>query len=86
MLLLNMNFGQPNFGEMLSSLRHRKGIKQSDLAKIMNVSNTTISSWETNNSEPSLAQLRTLSEFFNVPVGVLLETEEFRFTDKRSKY
>ena len=64
-----------NFGKVLSDLRTEKGITQFELAKTLNVANTTISSWERNNSEPNFEQLRKIAKHFNVSAGFLLELE-----------
>jgi len=45
------------------------------LGEILCVANNTVSSWERNNSEPSLEQLRTLVKIFNVSADFLLELE-----------
>jgi len=59
------------FGKILKALRNEKGIRQSDFGKIMNVANTTISSWERGNSEPSIEQIKTIAKYFNVTTGYL---------------
>ena len=55
-----------NFGKILRDLRNEKGIMQSDLGKVLNVANNTISSWERGNSEPTIEQLRLIAKFFGV--------------------
>ena len=60
------------FKENLKSLRIAKGIGQSVLAEKMNISTKTISHWETGYSEPSIAQLVQLAEFFDVSLDELV--------------
>ena len=60
------------FKENLKSLRIAKGIGQAVLAEKMNISTKTISHWETGYSEPSIAQLVQLAEFFDVSLDELV--------------
>lgn len=60
------------FGEKLRSLRSEKGITQEVLAKKINVTRQTISGWERGRSEPDIAMLIQLSNFFSITVDELL--------------
>ncbi len=60
-------------GENLKDLRKAKGIGQDILAEELNVSVKTISHWETGYSEPSVAQLIQLAEFFEVSIDELVK-------------
>lgn len=60
------------FKENLKSLRIAKGIGQAVLAEKMNISTKTISHWETGYSEPSIAQLIQLADFFDVSLDELV--------------
>ena len=60
------------FKENLKSLRIAKGIGQAVLAEKTNISTKTISHWETGYSEPSIAQLVQLAEFFDVSLDELV--------------
>lgn len=60
-------------GENLKDLRKAKGIGQDILAEELNVSVKTISHWETGYSEPSVAQLIQLAEFFEVSLDELVK-------------
>jgi len=64
-----------SFGKILKELREDKGILQSALGEILNVANNTISSWERNNSEPSIEQLRIIAKYFGVTGCFLLGLE-----------
>ena len=64
------------FRERLKELRLEKAISQADLGKIVNMSKMAISHWESGHSEPSIAQLIILSDFFNVSVDYLIGKQE----------
>jgi transcriptional regulator with XRE-family HTH domain len=64
------------FGIKIKELRKEKGLNQSDLAKILNVRNTTISSWETGVSEPSYDILKFYCKYFGVTADFLLGLED----------
>lgn len=60
-----------SFGENLRQLRTVEGIGQKDLAQALNISVKTISHWETNYSQPSVAQLIQLADFFDISLDEL---------------
>ena len=62
-----------SFAENLKTLRKEKGLDQQELAQKLNVSSKTISHWETSYTEPSLAQLTHLADFFDVSLDDLLD-------------
>ena len=64
------------FGIKIKELRLDAGLKQSDIAKILNVSKTTICQWETSRQEPSLEDVVSIAEIFNVSTDFLLGQEE----------
>ena len=64
------------FRERLKELRLEKAISQAELGKIVNMSKMAISHWESGHSEPSIAQLIILSDFFNVSVDYLIGKQE----------
>lgn len=63
------------FSENLKGLRRAKGIGQAELAKALNVSAKSISHWETGYTEPSIAQLISLADYFDVSLDELLGRE-----------
>ena len=60
------------FKENLKALRVAKGIAQAKLAELLNISVKTVSHWETGYTEPSVAQLVFLADFFDVSLDELL--------------
>ncbi len=59
-------------GKRLRALREGKGLKQVDIAKMLGVSRTTYTQYETEKSEPDLATVAKLAEFFNTTTDYLL--------------
>lgn len=74
-----------SFGKMLAKLRKERNLTQQELADILNVSNKTISKWETNTTAPDIDSLKRLSQVLNVPVDVLLGNSNITTTPKSSK-
>lgn len=62
-----------SFGQFLYELRKEKGLTQSQLADMLNVTNKAVSKWETGEAYPETAQLVPLSMIFNVSVDELLK-------------
>ena len=60
------------FKERLKDLRIERNLSQQDIGNIVNMSKMAISHWESGHSEPSIAQLILLSEFFGVSVDYLI--------------
>lgn len=65
------------FSERLKELRLEKKLSQSEVGKIVNMSKMAISHWESGHSEPSIAQLIELSNFFGVSVDFLIGKTTF---------
>lgn len=70
------------FGSFLKELRKEHGLTQEQLADKMNVSNRSVSRWETGANVPDLDVLINLSEFYQVDLKDLLMGE--RKTDDSS--
>lgn len=60
----------------LKACRINAGLKQSELAKELGVSLLTVSNWELGYSEPSLSQLRKISELSGVDMNFIVLTKE----------
>lgn len=59
----------------LKELRKEKKILQKDVAKELNIKNTTYSNWEVGVSEPDIQSLKKLADFFGVSIDYLVGRE-----------
>ena len=59
-------------GANILSLRKSFGIKQSELAKILNVTTSTVSHYESGTNIPSVSALISLADYFGVSVDYIL--------------
>lgn len=64
-----------SFGLNIASLRRKGGLTQAALAKKLNVSDKTISKWETGLGFPEITQLPVLANVFGVTVDYLVTGE-----------
>lgn len=60
------------FRETLRELRGMRNLGQQQLADLLQISVKTVSHWETGYSEPSIAQLIALADFFEVTLDDLV--------------
>ena len=63
-------------GDKIRIERETKKLKQEDLARLLNLRQTTISSYETNNSQPSYEMLIKIADLFEVSTDYLLGRED----------
>lgn len=63
------------FSRNIKKIRTDNELTQEELAKILNVSRKTISSWETERSFPDIETLNKLSHQFEIPINQLLEKD-----------
>lgn len=61
---------------MLRELRQERKLSQSQFAKEFNVSQTTVSGWETGYREPDINTLIELAKYFGVTTDFLLGVED----------
>lgn len=59
---------QEKIGDFLRALRIEKNLTQDQLAEKLNVSNQTISRWETGRNMPDLSILIEITEFYQVDI------------------
>lgn len=69
------------FGQRLKELRTEKKMTQSDIGKLLNVSNVSVSGYENDTREPDQQSLKKLANYFNVSIDYLLGQ-----SDKRHYY
>ena len=63
------------FGYRLVAARENSNLSQQDLAQRLGVKNSTIKSWENDNSEPRANRLSMLAGLLNVSITWLISTE-----------
>lgn len=56
----------------IKALREQEGLRQKDLAALLNVTQATLSSWECGRYEPDQKALKILSKRFDVSIDYLL--------------
>ena len=60
-------------GQYIKNLRVKSGMTQDMLADKLNISRQAVAKWESNSSQPSCADLFTLSKIFNVSYDKFLK-------------
>ena len=60
------------FADTLKKLREEKGLSQSEIAKRMYVTRTTVSRWESGHRLPDAAMITRLSDVLGVDVNILI--------------
>ena len=63
---------------IFKDLRKKKGLTQVELAKLLNVQQTTVSKWEVGRATPDYPVLIKLAELFDVSIDYLLGADEHR--------
>ncbi|OQQ75238.1 hypothetical protein B6U63_02415 [Ligilactobacillus salivarius] len=80
------NSKQPfSLGNKIKQLRKIHNLNQSELGKILNVSQQAITAWETNRSIPGADTLLFLADYFNVSADELLGREFHHQTNDLNK-
>lgn len=59
----------------LEAARVNAGLTQKELAEILGVSNTTVVNWEKGNTEPTISQLKKISELSGIPMDFIFIPE-----------
>ncbi|MDE7440172.1 MAG: helix-turn-helix domain-containing protein [Clostridia bacterium] len=70
-------FDRHVLGERIKLLRNEAGIGQNKLAKDLQVSNASISYWETAKQEPTAEAIFKIAQYFNVSADYLLGLTDF---------
>lgn len=66
---------QIKIGSFLKELRNEKGLTQAQLAEQLNVSNRSVSRWETGNTLPDISILVELAEFYEIDIREMIAGE-----------
>lgn len=73
------------FNEILQELRKDKNMNQTDMAKILNTTQRTVSNWETGRNEPPYEILIKYAKYFNVSVDYILGLTKEQNTNYKIK-
>ncbi len=68
-------------GNRIKYLREKKDMTQLELAKILNISNTTLSQYESGQRTPSDEIKITIADFFGVSIDYLLGRKDSNYVD-----
>ena len=60
------------FAERLREIREQKDYTRTEIAKVLNVTTTTIGNYELGNREPGIRELILLADFFDVSMDYLI--------------
>lgn len=66
---------QIKIGSFLKELRNEKGLTQVQLAEQLNVSNRSVSRWETGSTLPDISILVELAEFYEIDIKEIIDGE-----------
>ena len=62
--------------ERIKETMNKKGIKQIELAKALDLGKTTINAWFNNNTDPKTEQLERIAEVLDISIEYLVTGEE----------
>ena len=71
------NFNYSAFADRIKSLRQEKGVGQNKMAEDLEVSNASISYWETGKQIPSAEVIYKMAKYFNVSADYILGLVEW---------
>lgn len=72
-------------GKFIAEMRKEKGFTQKQLADILNISNKTVSKWETGNGLPEVSLMLPLCDALGISVNELLAGERLTDADYKKK-
>ena len=65
------------FANILKELRNDRKISQVELAKALDVSQSIIARWESDECEPTVTNILAIADYFNVTTDYLLGKSEY---------
>ena len=68
-----------DFGKKLADLRKQRGISQEQLATDLNISQSSISNYESGITKPDTEILKKICDYFNVPITYMFSDEKIIF-------
>lgn len=60
----------------LAAARVNAGLTQAELGERLGIAKTTVINWENGKSEPSMSQLRSISNLSNIPMDYIFVPEQ----------
>jgi len=69
-------------GKFLATLRKAKGLTQEEVAEKLNISNKTLSSWETDRTTPDAFTLPAIADLYDVTVDEILRGEKAKSNEQ----
>lgn len=63
-------------GKFIAEMRKNAGLSQTELAKELNISNRTVSKWETGDTFPDIDKCDKLAKFYGVTIDSLIHFDE----------
>lgn len=76
---------QEEIGKFISSCRKDKGLTQTQLAEMLNITNRAVSKWETGKSCPDVSIMLELCDILGITVNELLSGERIVMEDYQKK-
>ena len=73
------------FGNKIYELRKKKHLTQEDLAILLDISDKAVSKWENGTSKPTIENLKKLSNIFDISLDELIEKDDNKKKQKRTK-
>lgn len=70
-----------NFNLNFKELRLINNLKQKDVAKLFNVTISTISGWETGRNQPSYEMLLNIANYFQISIDKLIGLKNEKFAE-----
>ncbi len=71
-----------SIGKRLAELRKSKGLTQSELGQMLNITAQAISKWENEGSEPDIDTIRKLAEIYGVSVSDIIDPDGVRADER----
>ena len=75
------NRGDHMIGDTIRSLREQAGYSQSELARRLSVTRSSVNAWESGLSAPTVVYIIELAKLFHVSADFILELEHTRQID-----
>ena len=65
-----------NLGQTIRDLRNEHHYSQSQLGNLLNVTDSTVSKWESGDSNPGIEQINAMAQLFGMTVDAFLHYQE----------